>query len=288
MRVYDTITSIEKFDQIIQSVRERRAFTIGNHLPYRQEFYRGQLDANWSIIASLARGLKTADQLRNAESAVIAHFKRLIHSKNQSDKIFLHQNPIGFQNEWLWLSQAQHLGIPTRLLDWTLHPEVALYFTVDNVAMDNVDGQFLILYVPQTMVKIDGPESRQFNNIPYQNLTETWFLNPSFFWHERYNDITGEVRRARQHGKFTLQSYDLSLSGFENQPQFSQPWDQDYDAPVIEKYIIPAENKANLREEMKARGWGGEFLYVNDDPVLNEIIAEVKKEHQALVVQANA
>lgn len=276
MKIHGTITTLEEFEKLVDDIRMRRAYTQANYLPYRQEFYRGQLSSDWLIKPSLTRDLKTEQQVIDSENQIINLFKQEIAAKNYEQKIFLHSNPRGHQNDWAWLMQAQHYGIPTRMLDWTLKPEVALYFAVDNSKMDDTDGQFLVMYYPLFSIKTENYENHQYYDIHPKDITDTWFMNPSFYAERDYDETTAETRRARQHGKFTIQPYKDTLFGLDQQDRFLRQWNETFEL-VIEKYIIPAQFKPQLRLDLIARGWHGEFLYKNEDVTINEIKDKCKQ-----------
>jgi hypothetical protein len=85
--------------------------------------FRGHSDASWLLTPALERFVdrKVAD-LRDVEQILLRRFKRQAHH-------FLTTTPDdGDLIEWLAL--MQHWGVPTRLLDFTLSPYVALFFAL--------------------------------------------------------------------------------------------------------------------------------------------------------------
>lgn len=92
-------------------------------------YFRGHEDATWQLLSSLDRlVVKTvgpgADFL-SIESSLIGFFKRQAHAVLR---------PVPDDHDLLgWLSLMQHYGAPTRFLDWTTSPFVALYFAVKDL-----------------------------------------------------------------------------------------------------------------------------------------------------------
>jgi hypothetical protein len=89
-------------------------------------WFRGQSEFNWKLTPSVARVTGGID----AEFALVKRFK-------QNALSFLTNRPL---SEWDWLFLMQHYGVPTRLLDWTESPLVALYFAVSEIDHLGEDG----------------------------------------------------------------------------------------------------------------------------------------------------
>jgi hypothetical protein len=83
--------------------------------------FRGQKDSTWDLLPRIARpDLKfIGPDFLKKEADIIDEFQRLSRPYIDPDLV---------SNPWDLLALAQHHGLPTRLLDWTTNPLVALYF----------------------------------------------------------------------------------------------------------------------------------------------------------------
>ena len=87
--------------------------------------FRGQQDATADLRTSLAR---LGGEYADLERHLLRNFRKYAHRDTRNSTF------------WDWLSVAKHHGLPTRVLDWTHSPFVALHFATAKPASFDRDG----------------------------------------------------------------------------------------------------------------------------------------------------
>ncbi len=103
-----------------------------------ETFYRGHADEGWELIPSI---------LRTPDGPEVEHrlFRDMVAHEPQSFS--------ECRSALDHLVQMQHYGLPTRLLDVTMNPLVALYFACEEATPHPVDGTVYHLAVPEEKVR---------------------------------------------------------------------------------------------------------------------------------------
>lgn len=99
----------------------------------KEWIFRGHSSVFWKLTAGahrLSAEGSNSSQLVENERWLLEEFKRRA-------RIFLPTPPA---SDWEWLVFAQHFGLPTRLLDWSENPLVALFFAVRDKNETVTDG----------------------------------------------------------------------------------------------------------------------------------------------------
>lgn len=222
---------------------------LGNEQSSRPEIiYRGTTDKSFQLIPSIGRGTKDglSGDINWLEDNLMAEFKRLT--------VPLLKHPPTSDFEWLFL--AQHYGLPTRLLDWTSNPLVALFFASEGD--DDKDG--VIHYLPYVV-------SDQYYLFDYKtaNYTAEAAKNP----------ISVFALQPNQ-SKFIFVRPRYADERYMNQKSvFSCPKDpfSPLEHPDKKEFIVRGEWKSEIRERLYTMGMSTSFIY----PGLAGVTSDIKK-----------
>lgn len=222
-------------ERMINSIQELIAALEEDLSDYSGSYwYRGQGNAEWTLIPGYYR-LEEAP----SESTLLKKFKQsaaMLTSKSINDPF-----------DWMFL--MQHYGVPTRLLDWSESPLVALYFAVED--MSESDSALWALR-PSELNK----------NAGINDEDEEFFI-PSFDDDELVSYTADSVKRnprnklkpiasiatrnndriQAQHGVFTI--HHNEKVGIESVG----------DGSHATKYVIPAERKKVLIRQLELLGF---------------------------------
>ncbi|WP_153915598.1 FRG domain-containing protein [Shewanella sp. TC10] len=221
VQVLDTIEMVFQF---------ATRFVPSNHC-----IFRGVIDEKYTLIPSVGRLpiLKNVFEELSREKELLKQFKMQTALKL----------PCLPQNDWEWLSLAQHYGLPTRLLDWTINPLVALYFATNHKPEElynNTELSDCAVYLLISHINIDSfyPQS------PFSISETLEFRAPNI-----------SERVVNQSGIFTVH-HNIRA---------------DFDNEKLHKFIIPGQLKHLIKDKLNVLGVNESAIYPGLDGIAMSI-----------------
>lgn len=168
-----------------------------NSMPW----WRGQAVYSWKLIPSIYhKGMSIKEQ------NMTFRFKNMAQSRHSSC-------PSNTDYPG-WLFLMQHYGLPTRLLDWSESPLIALFFSIEEKNYDDEDGALWAL-CPTRLNKIQGVKATVFasDHPQVKPLFDEAFVKKEKNTEQILSVLTNQIdiRQLMQQSVFTIHGINTSI-----------------------------------------------------------------------------
>ena len=257
------ITSLEDLSSFTQT-----AVLKGTILSGCVQYYRGHGCSNYKLLSNISRHSSYIRHLQSTEEKIISDLKERIEKSSKKDYFHVPNYSNCLDQNWYWLTQAQHLGIPTRLLDWTLSIEIALYFAVSDNCCKNQDGDLWVFFVPDAL-NINNITDKISLIKPFQ-YDRDLFINIPIHWNMNFEKNEPQRNILSQQGKFFIRSYANSLKPLETEPFYQK---------YLLRYKVPSKSKSSLLEELNSLNYTSKTIYKTVDETMKTLKEELLEEY---------
>ena len=207
------------------------------HEPRGRWVFRGHADSAYTLIPSVGRSKLSSTTREKYEASLFEVFVREAQG-------YTNQFPT---EVWEQLAFAQHHGLPTRLLDWTHNPLVALYFAV--CSNESKDAEIFALNSDKKI------SAKSLSKSPFETSIP-----------RKYYPRTVSPRIRAQEGLFVIcANPELTLD-----EDLREGW-------TIDRYLIPSACKPSIRYELFRLGVHESSLF----PDIDGLAARLKWQQSA-------
>lgn len=227
-------------------------FGKGNYRPW----FRGQANVEWEVVPGVLR----EDFVQSAYSQTIYNklIGNLLEKERYLMKLFVREGSSYVPKDaspFEWYMLAQHYGMPTRLLDWTDSPLVALWMAVERYA-DDKDGVIIAMNSSPVQEKKEVVDfwSDERKDELFSIITRSKDAIPESFHemvkHEAILPISPNLFKGRlvqQHAHFTLHT----PANPDQELPYTVGINEFYDC---NEFVIKAEYKKFYRTYLLAMG----------------------------------
>lgn len=259
----EKIYSLDDLNQVIDEISFYRM--MGYKI-----FFRGQSsEKEYKLYPQLCRSQKSIEELREIEENIVKCFEEELIKQELSELIQESElwEKYKYGREWTVRFQYQHLGLPTRLLDWSASHKTALYFAVEDKRYWEKDGQFWIYQSKDEVFY--SQEHLDYLNTSINNISGISFINQPTV----DNPTIGEERRRNQNGIFSVQDLESAIIPFEEQKNLKG---------ILTKIIVDGNSKEQIFEELNEDDINHRKMYLQKFPVIDEIINSLKERFRIL------